>query len=536
MLEPDESTVAIGHGRPLQRLKQRHTRTRSGCERCRAQRRKCDEKRPRCGRCVNAGVDALCKYIMHVSFKDKNSQILPNYVGPSSVGSSVSLNKYPTIEFVVDDSPGLTNRPEYSFNSIDGRNCDDEESPTEMSQCLPSIGVVEGWPLVGRSALSSTEVELLKYYSHHVAPWLDIYDQGKTFGHCVTKLAMASPCLLEILLQVTALFSGRPQEIVTRRGAGIFHLRAMLNPVGAESPSSALRMIACFVLARTLLFVDTIPGTWERNFHGRGAFLYFNKFDFPEATQRQVWVAFLTLILRLEIAYYLMNEGAPDWIPELARQIHTKFRTNFRAGNESQEILDASLQCLELLVDAMSFSFSVPRTSDEATTSTTSHASHFEKWKELVERLYAWHTRRPADLEPLVELENPEDTFPTVIFTSGAGISSNTVYHTAMFLLFSNKPQSASFDEQGRELEVDATQMLPHWHAHRICGIAINSEPEYTNCWDPVMIAAFSLVARRMMHRSQQYDILNCLNRIKATGWQIDGLIDKLRGEWASVV
>ncbi|KAI0451297.1 hypothetical protein F5B21DRAFT_487483 [Xylaria acuta] len=535
MLEPEESTASIRNGQPLQRLKQRHTRTRSGCERCRGQRRKCDERRPRCGRCVNAGANTLCKYVLHVSFKDKNSQTLPNYIGPSSLVSSASLNKYPTIEFIVDDGPRPTKPTEYSPNSVDSRQIDNKGSPTKVSRSLPGLDVAEGWPLVGRSPLSSTEVELLKYYSHHVAPWLDVYDQSKTFGYYVTKLAMASPCLLEILLQITAVFSGRPLEIVTRRGAGIFHLRAMSNPAGAESPSSALRMIGCFVLARTLPFVDTVPDTWERNFHGNGAILYFNKFDFLETTQRQMWVAFLTLILRLEIAYYLMNEEAPVWIPELTHQIQAQLRTNGTTGSKSQEILDASLRCLQLLVDVMSFGFPVLQTSHEVTTPTVSRASRPDKWKELMDRLYAWHAGRPSDLEPLTELENPEDTFPTVIFASGAGISSNTVYHTAMLLLLSNKPLSTSFDGQGRKLEMDATQMSPQWHAHRICGIAINSEPEYTNCWDPVMIAAFSLAARRMTHRPQQYDILNCLGRLKATGWHIDGLVNRLRGEWGLV-
>lgn len=116
---------------------------------------------------------------------------------------------------------------------------------------------------------------------------------------------MDSPCVLEALLQVAAVFSGRPPDIVTRRGAGVFHLRAMSNPPGAESPSSALRMICCFVFARTLLFVDTIPDTWERNFHGNGAFLYFNKFDFFETSQRQMWVASLTLILRLGMSLFI---------------------------------------------------------------------------------------------------------------------------------------------------------------------------------------------------------------------------------------
>ncbi|KAI0188768.1 hypothetical protein EV127DRAFT_116719 [Xylaria flabelliformis] len=534
MTELEKSATIEENEQLLQGSKRRYTRTRNGCERCRAQRRKCDEKRPRCGRCVNAGVDALCKYVMHVSFKNKNTQTLPNYVGPNSIGDPASLRNYHAIEFVVHDDPRPIDPPEHFSNTSDDRHCDHTELPIKTLKSFPSFNVTEGWPLVGQS-LSIIEVELLKYYSHHVAPWLDIYDQSKTFGHCVPRLAMASPCLLEILLQVTAVFSGRPQEVVTRRGAGMFHLLAMSNPAGADSPLAALQMIACFVLARTLPFVDTIPDTWERNFHGIGAFRYFNKFDFLEETQRQIWVALLTLILRLEIAYYLMKEVKPDWILELACQIQTKFRTNCRT-DQSQEILGASLQCLELLIDAMSFSFPMTQTSDKTTTPILSGASRFEKWKELVERLYAWHMGRPEDLKPLVELENPEDTFPTVIFTNGAGISSNVVYHAAMFLLLSNKSQPVSLDEQGRKLGIDATQMLPHWHAHRICGIAINSEPEYTNCWDPVTIAAFSLVARRMTHRSQQNDILNCFNRLKATGWRTDGLVDKLQGEWTFVI
>ncbi|KAI0469093.1 hypothetical protein F4859DRAFT_148727 [Xylaria cf. heliscus] len=533
MLGPEKPTVTMANEQPRRKLKQRYTRTRNGCERCRGQRRKCDERRPRCGRCVSAGADALCEYVMHVSFKDKNSQTPPNYVDPSFIRSSESLDKYPTIEFV-DDGPGPRLR-EYSSNSTGSRYPDEKGPLNKVSKPPSSTDVAEGWPLVGRSPLSSNEVELLKFYSHHVAPWLDVYDQDKTFSHSITKLAMDSPCVLEALLQVAAVFSRRPLETVTRRSAGIFHLRAMSNPPGVESPSSALRMIACFVLARTLLFVDTIPDTWERNFHGNGAFLYFDKFDFLETTQRKIWFAFLTLILRLEIAYHLMHQVAPLYIPELKHQIQVQLGTNDATENKSQEVLDASLRCLELLIDAMSLSFPTSQTNDELTKPTVSHAARLDKWEKLMDRLHAWHTGCPSNLEPLIDLDSPEDAFPTVIFTSGAGVSSNTIYHTAMFLLLSNKPQPVSLDGQGRHLEMNSARMSPRWHAHRICGIAIHSDPDHSSCWDPVMIAAFSLAARWATDRSQQYDIINCFNRLKATGWYIDGLIIGLHDKWGTV-
>jgi hypothetical protein len=78
----------------------------------------------------------------------------------------------------------------------------------------------------------------------------------------------------------------------------------MMNPPGEQSPFSALQTTGCFVLARTLLFVDTVPDTWEPSFHGSGALGYFRKFQFFDATERDMWFAFLTLILRLGMSSF----------------------------------------------------------------------------------------------------------------------------------------------------------------------------------------------------------------------------------------
>lgn len=227
-----------------------------------------------------------------------------------------------------------------------------------------------------------------------------------------------------------------------------------------------------------------------------------------------------------------MNQTTPLWIPQLARQIQTQEETNGTGGRTSQQVLDASLQCLELLVDAMTFSFPAPEASDDAAPSGTYDA---DSWKPLIDRLRAWHKNRPSSLEPLIETEYPGAVFPTVVFATGAGISANTLYHVAMLLLLRDKPRATRLDEQGSDPELGLVQMSPDWHALRICGIAVNSEPESTICWDPAMIAAFSLAALQMTQRSQQNDILICLRRLKSTGWHVDNLIKKLRGEWGLV-
>lgn len=54
----------------------------------------------------------------------------------------------------------------------------------------PDLG--EHWPLVGPTQLSTVEVELLKYYSHHIAPWVS----NNQFLTDITVLTLAWLCLL----------------------------------------------------------------------------------------------------------------------------------------------------------------------------------------------------------------------------------------------------------------------------------------------------------------------------------------------------
>ncbi|KAI8623266.1 hypothetical protein F5Y19DRAFT_459102 [Xylariaceae sp. FL1651] len=593
----ESSTIANDDGEPPPRLKrqqQKQRRTRTGCERCRAHHRKCGEEKPRCKRCTRA--DTMCKYITHVSFLTKNFRTLSNDVLSKPSEASIAQG-YPTLKFVVDnDSSTQEKYLGFSFPLVDIRDtgqprnqridadivptlqlsslignsrregpekgshlvhqrdsqvlalnelrfkgaCNDQRPSPNPSQSLANLEVAQSWPLVGQSSLSEDEVGLLKCYSYRVAPWLDVYDPDQTFRHSVSRMAMASPCVLEGILEVSAAFSSHQFKVEKPRGLGAFHLQAMSNPPGTDSPFLALRMIACFVLSRTRLFVQAVPETWEPSFHGGGAFLYFQRFKFADTSQRRMWFGFLTLILRLEIACYLMSQTAPVLIPELIHHILSSPKTYETSADQSRRILDSSLDCLRLLVDVMNITFPMLEAKDDMAPprpadSTLASESRVDKWKKIREKLRVWYTNRPVELQQLVDVEGPETTFPTVIFTTGAGTSSNLLYHTAMFLLLSNRPQSVSLDEPQTKSPLDVGQMSPVWHERRVCGIALNSEPEQTNCWDPCMIAAFSLAAQRIIQSAQQSDIIACLGCVKAAGWRIDGLVQKLCEEWGLI-
>ncbi|KAI0376363.1 hypothetical protein F5Y04DRAFT_212888 [Hypomontagnella monticulosa] len=565
--------------------KQRHKRARTGCERCRAQHRKCDEKKPQCQRCTDAG--ATCKYVAHISFLDKNFRSISNDAA-SSLSVASDAPGRPTLEFVFNNfsstqdassppsaSTSLSDagRPHVQVNSEtsqdsqsmlltddlrakrknEDRAMEREDGPTpeknnlrhqnlqaEASQTPINWEMENRWPLAGHSSLSDDEIGLLKHYTHHIAPWVDVYDQSQTFSHLVTQLAMNSPCVLEGILELSAAFSGRPKEIVKRRGASALHLQVMSIPADVAFPFD-LRLMTGFVLARTLLFVQAVPDSWRRTFHEPGPSFEGDKFDRADAPKWRTWYTSLALLSRLEIAYYLMNQAAPGANSESIYRILRLPRTPELSADRSQNIMDASLQCLALLADVMNLCLPASEIEDDytgqpsAAVSNLAGVSRVAKGKELLEELWAWHTNRPPELQQLMETDSREATFPVVIFAAGAGVSSNTLYHTAMLLLLSNRPQSVSVAEWKGGLDIDAAQLSPHWHARRVCGIAANSDPEHTHCWDPCMIAAFAFAARRMTHPSQQKDILACLDCVKMAGWNIDGLSQKLRDEWGPI-
>lgn len=173
MPEPEESAAKASGEPSAHGQKKRHTRTRSSCERCRTQRRKCDGKRPQCMRCASAGT--TCNYATRIAFKIVNPQEPSKDVSPNSAGVPTSSKKYETIMFVVNDGgPGQTKPSGLSSSST--VNSADRVIPPTSFQVAPEkpLGLVsdDGWPLFGQCSLSTVETELMKHYIHRISPWV----------------------------------------------------------------------------------------------------------------------------------------------------------------------------------------------------------------------------------------------------------------------------------------------------------------------------------------------------------------------------
>ena len=228
-----------------------------------------------------------------------------------------------------------------------------------------------------------------------------------------------------------------------------------------------------------------------------------------------------------------MYEIAPSMGSDILYDVLRESERLVDKPDRKQESLHASLRCLAILADVTSLC--LQRADHSATTSqfeiNLQHLSRAERWKRLWDELKTWRATCPLELQSLAHHERAGASFPTILFTSWAGLSTNIIYHTAMFLLLDHRPRTGPKDDSF-PLDTGAAYVSPIWHARRICGIALSSDLRYRPCWDPCMIAAFTLVARRMTHPDQQTELLKCVQGMKASGWRVDGLTTSLRRDW----
>jgi hypothetical protein len=147
-------------------------------------------------------------------------------------------------------------------------------------------------------------------------------------------------------------------------------------------------------------------------------------------------------------------------------------------------------------------------------------------WRDIVDQLNAWYSQRPQEFLSMVEIEMADDGFPLILFTSGAAVFGNQLYHTAMFLLLRHKPRTVMLPSRHR-----SSTMSTLWHARRICGIALNNDRR--ECWDMSLVASLLVAARTMTHEAQHHVLLAGLDKVeRLTGWGLSVIRDILQGEW----
>ncbi|KAF5018808.1 hypothetical protein F66182_9201 [Fusarium sp. NRRL 66182] len=598
--------------------KTRLKRTRTGCFKCRVRRRKCDEGKPSCQRCVDGGFE--CQYGTRLSFLQKNAKTTPDSTGSAkqsyaklrfvvpetSAKASIQLDKdeeqperaSPSIETETtlatekdnDISQPLQQQPHQTQPPHESRPRSQPHPPALISPQLETyiasspqapppnhklqgpasftLGIspsstnaayetaLDGLLALGHDQYAPTSasavsqatangdggyfmsltqsvhpvqfelnskshshvfpnclhmpqdraVELLRHYRYNIAPWLDIDDSEQTFGLLVPRVAMDSAPLLDSLLSLSRTTLGDDAQ-----------LEFAEQPTSPDTNSSSVEII-CNALTITFTTLrrqfTTQPTSWLSPSKDIG-YDAINSSSFHQH-HPSVAVAVSWMMLRLCVSVSLMN-GSSVPIPsiiscyETSSPLNAMYRDSLKYGREPV------LLCAQVLNHC--FGADVPASPDVVRTTAA------QRWKNLSEALHMWYTNRSRDFKPMLEIDDSEQLFPLVLFTNGAAILANQLYHTSMLLLLQNRPRTLP-KEHGRSI-----YLAPLWHAQRICGISLNNDTR--TCWDFSLLASFYLAAKRMTYEPQQHAILRGIDRIGSlTGWNVNALSAQLVHEW----
>lgn len=224
--------------------------------------------------------------------------------------------------------------------------------------------------------------------------------------------------------------------------------------------------------------------------------------------------------MTVEIAHSLLRETAPAWASEVLRETLSS-----PSSKDLGDVQDACYRCLALLGDTMSLCLALSEENRVIQKSPPERRP--DRWAELLTSVQAWYESRPSDLHPLVD--QPGSVFPAVLFSSGAAMVGNTMYHTAMYLLLSFQQQEAPDSYEQAKSGLTA----PVWHMRQICGIIVSGKGQHTDCWDPCMIGAFTFAARRTTDQTEQKELRDCLDSISAAGWRLGSLRDSFDSKFA---
>ncbi|KAH8895006.1 hypothetical protein GQ53DRAFT_820657 [Thozetella sp. PMI_491] len=456
-----------------------------------------DETKPECRRCADAG--ARCEYVKRLSFRHQDSQPLPEDE-PEPLGATQPRE---TLRVGLVQPPSAPPIP---------RSSGSPDASPRPTLALASRGLESSDP--PKAPLPTDTVTLLQYYRGHVAPWLDLCDRDQTFGRFVPRLGTTSPSVLDAVLRLSASASGASPVTPDSSLGGPQALHA-LGQLPQVAHYTALQLVTAFALQKAQNFVEAAPETWEPVFSPTGLRPNFEPYDFEK------------------VAAALIQEVAPAVDSAVLTEAVAKFRPAASGARATTADLDEYLRCIAISIDVTGLCFEPPDRSGEPEplqpVAALPRETRHEKWKALLADPRDWYVRRPADLQALIERNGSGTTFPTVYFVDDAGACANMIYHIAMYVLLTHRPKPLPFTAEAGRAEEDRVHMSSLWHAQRVCGIALTSNHER---WDPCMVAAFWLAARRMTHPDQQKSILACLDRLSSSTWRVGGLVDRLREEF----
>ncbi|KAF6791335.1 C6 zinc finger domain-containing protein [Colletotrichum sojae] len=409
-------------------------------------------------------------------------------------------------------------------------------SPRDLMSVSPNSTRDERSSSTARTSIPSNIpqdrlLQLLRHFRYQVAPWLDLCDMSQTFGLYVPRLAIESEAVLHSVMALATISSQADSRVV--QPGDMEYIKALVKtapvePSGLGSFSDS--DLSQLTLSTACRFILNIPGSWHELplTIGDG----FWNMAFADATPKTISI--LSVLIRLELAAALVT-GSPISIPEqLSYNPPISQHWSSSSSAVAETIFQYTMEPLLLCAKVVNFC------AGGFPPQTPTDVPPVHRWTMLSDALGAWYASRAQEFRPMVEMdggggdgdEEEKNLFPIILFTNGAAVFANQLYHTAMLLLLQNRPRTLQTTAATGAKK--SSSVSPLWHAQRVCGIALNNDRR--DCWDLCLVASLYLAAQRMTYEPQQRAVLECLERVRTlTGWNVEGFAAKVREDWGFV-
>ncbi|CAI6334423.1 unnamed protein product [Periconia digitata] len=360
--------------------------------------------------------------------------------------------------------------------------------------------------------------ELLKHYRYRIAPWLDIADMHQYYGCEVLQLSHES---LALRISVLALAQQTYQNNLAGQNLDFSTMINLDHEDGESNVQSTLvgvlNMTGTALADLSAFWVQSCsPNPWQCNLEAL----------IPDVRQGNPESNVYWLMTRLQLSIALINTypimiPLPGW---------TTLDWRYSVQGDEQTPFWYAHEAVSLCIDATTFS----RDDDNMWHRQRYGKSRADSWRTIVSRCQDWYKNRPQEFQPIIELypsdgRLSDDEFPTLVFSNGAAVLANQLYHTSMLLLLQKKPRFVT------HVQPQSATFSSLWQSHRVCGIAVNNDR--WDCWDPCLIASFLVAAKTTTHQSQHSVILNSLEKVQEmTGFRIAHHVESLKHEWQQVV
>ncbi|GME90260.1 unnamed protein product [[Candida] boidinii] len=275
-------------------------------------------------------------------------------------------------------------------------------------------------------------VILMKNYIDEVSTWLDMFNKDRHFGTIIPILAEDCPALMYSILALSAKQYENTHSNYPKERALCLYQHALQQLVNNSSYTSKITssvLAACVILC-VFTMLSSSPKDWRKHLEGCCVlFKSYNVNGFSQPLDRSIFWCYI----RMDVCSAVIGEqgtivDCQSWIPS-GYSIYDSRSLFIEQCDESNWDMYANY-----MVFLCSRVLNLVSSEDSG--------KKFEKeWKLLWTELSNWESDKPAGMKPIVEVDDPSLTFPNILYSNGAAISGNQMYHMAIILMLQNKPR-----------------------------------------------------------------------------------------------